>query len=400
MSIAAVMLGLLVAGSVSVPQDEAKPKAVSATARLRDGSRREVDATAWSPASALEAGFLVLDVRAGSPPTAEGLPMQRVTVELVGGERLIGVVEKGRGDDLELRLNPSVAANVNVDALVSLVFTSRVAAGDAALLGPAASGDRLYRIVGGRVERVDGTFESFAADGVAFESVLGRNVFPWSDVLALFVEGAEAPRADAPPPASVCLELSDGSRLFGTWTASTLRGLEFERGGSRATIAWPWIDEVSLRSNDFAFLSSLAPAKVEAPSPFGDELGFTYAPRFDRAVDGSPLVAAGRTWHRGLGVHAPTRLVWQLDGGWKQLCGAAAIDDQVLRLPSHGSVRFRIRVDGQLAWESPLVRGGESPLEWPAIELTGARELALEVDPTEDLHVADRADWLAPYLVR
>jgi hypothetical protein len=64
------------------------------------------------------------------------------------------------------------------------------------------------------------------------------------------------------------------------------------------------------------------------------------------------------------------------------------------------TVRFKIHVDGKVAWESSVARGGEAPLEWPAVALEGARELVLEVDPTDDLHVADRADWLGPYLVR
>lgn len=386
-------------------QTAAAANEVAAEATLRSGERRAVDARTWTPDAAFAAGFLMLDVRSGAAPQSSVLPRERIEARLLTGEHLVGSVRSGRGDVLAMTLGPGISASFEIDALASLRFPARIAAGDGALLEAPPSGDRLYRATGGRVERVDGTFEAFRDEGVSFASVLGKNVFPWSDVVALFVEntGSESSAADASGASgarSVCIDLVDGSRLFAAWLGSTPSGFEFERGGERATIDWPWVDEVSLRSSDFAQLSGIEPSRIEAPSPFGDDLGFTYQPRFDRAVDGAPLTAGGRVWRRGIGVHAPTRLVWQLDGAWKTLRGAAAVDDQVLRLPSRGSVEFRILVDGRLAWRSNVLRGGDAPLEWPAVSLDGVRELVLEVDPTADLHVADRADWLSPYLVR
>lgn len=125
----------------------------------------------------------------------------------------------------------------------------------------------------------------------------------------------------------------------------------------------------------------------------------TWPPRVDRAVDGRPLRAGGRTWSRGLGVHAPSRLTWALDGSWSELRTRAAVDDQVSSGSHRGSVVFRVHVDGELRYESRVVGAGEPVLELPAIELTGARELVLEVDPTADLWIGDRADWLSPVLV-
>ncbi len=72
----------------------------------------------------------------------------------------------------------------------------------------------------------------------------------------------------------------------------------------------------------------------------------------------------------------------------------------MLLLSVHGSVVFRVLVDGEERWSSAIVRGGDTPLELPPIDLEGAHELALEVDMAEDHYVADRADWLRPLLVR
>ena len=75
-----------------------------------------------------------------------------------------------------------------------------------------------------------------------------------------------------------------------------------------------------------------------------------------------------------------------------------AVDDEVLGLPSQGSVIFRVIVDGELRYESETKSGGAGASAVEEISLKGARNLVLEVDMADDLHVADRADWLRPVL--
>ena len=125
----------------------------------------------------------------------------------------------------------------------------------------------------------------------------------------------------------------------------------------------------------------------------------------DRAATGEPLRVGGTTYRRGLGTHAPTRLVFDLDPRFTKLRGSVGIDDSALTNPEHarGSVTFRVRLDGKVVWESRVLRGGDAPVELPVIELPPsesgrARELALEADPVED-HRGDRADWLRFLLV-
>jgi hypothetical protein len=59
-----------------------------------------------------------------------------------------------------------------------------------------------------------------------------------------------------------------------------------------------------------------------------------------------------------------------------------------------------VLVDGETRWSSGTVRGGEPPLDLPAVDLSDAQELELVVDMAEDHYVADRADWLRLLLVR
>ena len=60
---------------------------------------------------------------------------------------------------------------------------------------------------------------------------------------------------------------------------------------------------------------------------------------------------------------------------------------------------FRVLLDGEPAWESPVVRGGDRPVVLPDIELGTASELTLEADMAGDFR-GDRANWLRMLLVR
>ena len=60
---------------------------------------------------------------------------------------------------------------------------------------------------------------------------------------------------------------------------------------------------------------------------------------------------------------------------------------------------FRVLVDGETRFESDVMTAGEGPETVKGISLAGATHLVLEVDMADDLHVADRADWLRPVLV-
>ena len=62
-------------------------------------------------------------------------------------------------------------------------------------------------------------------------------------------------------------------------------------------------------------------------------------------------------------------------------------------------MRFRVLVDGELRYESGEVRVGSPALVVPPVDLVGAKELVLEVDPLDDW-VLDRADWLRPILLK
>jgi hypothetical protein len=172
------------------------------------------------------------------------------------------------------------------------------------------------------------------------------------------------------------------------------------RNGEHVLVPAAAIALVLVEDGTVACLSSLPSASAPPSLPFGDDLGMRWEARIDRSVTGGPLVASGRTYSRGFGVHAPSRMTWKLDGAWKHLRGFVAVDDEVLRLSSRGSVVFRVLVDGKPLFTSKEMHGGDPPAAITPIELAGAKELELDVDAADGSIVADRADWLEMVLWR
>ena len=64
-----------------------------------------------------------------------------------------------------------------------------------------------------------------------------------------------------------------------------------------------------------------------------------------------------------------------------------------------GSVGFRVFVDGQVRYASPVVRGGQAPLPI-SVDVAGAKRLDLVVDFADRADQVDHADWLDARLVR
>jgi hypothetical protein len=368
-----------------------------------DGTVRELRPDELT-AESLEGAILLVVEGFEPPPPSAAAPADLAELELVpvrgGSPRVRGSIAGGSGDHVVLELLGGATLRVVIDRVQSLTFPARLETGVRAGLAPAKSGDRLYWIRTGGLDRVDGTFEAFADEGVRFESLLGTKTFPWGEIAALYIAPLES-EPPSPEGRAVTVELADGGRLGGVLKSLTADGAVLEVAGS-GPLSFPLgaLAEIAVEDGRAVFLSSLEPTAATELSPFGDEHGMRWPYRRDRSVTGGPLVASGVRASRGLGVHAPSRLVYALDGGFSALRGAVAIDDTVLFLPHRGSVHFRVSVDGELRWESPLVRGGIAPLVIPPIDLRGARELVLEVDPATQLHVADRAAWLRMVLVR
>jgi hypothetical protein len=121
----------------------------------------------------------------------------------------------------------------------------------------------------------------------------------------------------------------------------------------------------------------------------------------DRSALGSPLRAAGRLYLKGLGMHSPSRITYDLDGAFRRFDARVALDDEAR---GRGSVDFRVFVDdGSGEWReaatSGTVRGGQ-PAAAISVDLSGVKRISLLVDFADRGDVLDHADWLDARLVR
>jgi hypothetical protein len=328
-----------------------------------------------------------------------------VRVTLVNGDELRARVIGGEGEVLRLELVGGVVVPFELETLKSLEFPEQIPADEVLALGPASEGDRLYRRAGD-LDAIDGTLEGFEADGVCFDSVLGLRTIPWAEVGALFIETLEPAGKTAREervPVVVSFAGTGGGRVRGGLLAIERERCRIVLGG-KTEVALPLfaISELQVADGRLTFLSELEPTGESGRgAPFGDELGMSWPHRMDQNALGGELRAGGLAYRRGIGMHAPGTLTFALEPGYRSLRGRVAIDDSALvnPLPARGSAVFRLRADGEVLWESALVRGGDPPLSIPALALSGKKELVLEVDPAGDF-AGDRADWLELILIR
>jgi len=362
-----------------------------------DGTQRRLELEAV-PLEALEgAAFVRVE---GAPAPDAGPAGPAIDLELAGrAGRLIGSLDGGEGESLFVELPGRSRLELPIEALRALRMPAALEGRDGTPEA-AEEGDRLYVARGSSLDRLDGLLAGFEPEGVLFEGPLGETVHPWAEVAALFVEPLEVLEPEgAGRPAEV--DLAGGGRLRGQLLALSAEQLELDLGPARARIALHDLDELALTGTAFAFLGDLEPADLGPLSPFdeGEPLGQAWVPLVDRSVVGSPLRVGGRTWGRGLGVHAPSRVRWDLDGGWDRLRLRVGMDDSGILGTRRGRARFRVSVDGEVRWSSDEVEAGAAAVVAPPIDLVGARELVLEVEPGSDW-VLDRANWLRPLLVR
>ena len=397
----------LVLAALPGPQEGPAPVQLE----LADGSTRTIAAGELSLADLVEGGGLeplrILFARgtaslADARPDAEDL----LEVHMLGGDRLSGRVGGGRDEEVLVESAGGVPIPISVDAIESLLFPARLPDDPGVAVERPAEGDRLYRRVGERLDRVDGTLDGFGPEGVRFEGLVGLSTVPWEELAALFVEPLGGPDDVQPDGHPVSVDLADGSRLGGGLLRLDPDGLGLElAGGTRILLELEQVLAVTSNDGRLRYLSELAPDRVQEGSAFGDELGMVFHHRTDRAVDGGPLVASGQRVARGIGVQAPSRLEWDLavpedETPWRELRGAVAVDAAVARLGVPGSVRFRIELDGEEVWSSAVLGHADGRVDWPALELTDARRLALVAEMEEDWNVGDMADWLDVRFVR
>jgi len=109
-------------------------------------------------------------------------------------------------------------------------------------------------------------------------------------------------------------------------------------------------------------------------------------PRRDKDIEDHPLRLDGRRFRKGIGTHAPSEIVYRLDGRYARLLA------QVGGAEASGSVVFEVYGDDNLLFRSRVMRGLQGA-EAVDVPLTGVQRLRLVVTDAGDGIIADMANW-------
>ncbi len=262
------------------------------------------------------------------------------------------------------------------------------------LAGLEATSDRLLLDNG---DQLNGTLLGLEGKSIQLEASGQTTAVDVDKVTAVAFNGTLV-RRPRPTSQRMLVGLRDGSRLTAVGLSLAEGKLQLKlAGGAELTAAL--VDVVALQSlgGRIEYLSDLKPASYRH-LPY---LQLTWPYANDRSVLGSQLRAGGRLVAKGLGMHSPARITYDLPGEFRRFDAELAIDAETA---GRGSVIFRVFVDdGSGAWQerhsSPIVRGGAAPVSI-SVELAGAKRISLLVDYADRGDELDHADWLNARLVR
>ena len=310
------------------------------------------------------------------------------------GDRIRATLIDGTAEVIQCRHERIGPVQVAVKRLAALFWADRASDVELArwvsdMLAARGAQDRVWLR---NNDRLRGVVGAVTPRHVELTGELGTTRVPTGNVRAV-VFSSETCEFVVPETFHAVLTLRDGSRLGAA--RLTGDGDTFDLVtlfGARLKVSALDVVACEFRNGRIVYLSDLKPTEY-AHQPF---LTLSWPWRADRAVGGGPLRIRGQLFRKGLGMHSKSRLVFRLDGAYRQFQALVGVDDEAR---DRGSVVFRVRVDDQVRFTSPVLTG-TSPPQDVSLPLAGAKQLVLEVDYGPDGDVLDRADWADARLLR
>ncbi|MDF1571233.1 MAG: NPCBM/NEW2 domain-containing protein [Bacteroidales bacterium] len=112
--------------------------------------------------------------------------------------------------------------------------------------------------------------------------------------------------------------------------------------------------------------------------------------KVNQSIDGNVLTIAGMTFERGIGTHAISKLLLELDGKGKKFIAEVGLDDETEH--PDASVKFYVLGDKEILWQSGSMTAADSARRVD-VDITGIDKLALLVLDGGNGINYDHADW-------
>ncbi|GGD50490.1 hypothetical protein GCM10011514_13410 [Emticicia aquatilis] len=110
------------------------------------------------------------------------------------------------------------------------------------------------------------------------------------------------------------------------------------------------------------------------------------------AGDGTTIKIRGVSYSKGLGIHANSTIIYNLNNNFGRFISTIGIDDEVANATNGATVVFKVYKDNILSYTSAMLNKSSSAVKLN-IDITGVNELKLEVSDAGDNNFADHADW-------
>jgi fibronectin type 3 domain-containing protein len=118
----------------------------------------------------------------------------------------------------------------------------------------------------------------------------------------------------------------------------------------------------------------------------------------DLSVAGNPLRLNGTTYAKGLGTHAVSQIVYNLNGQYSSFVSDVGVDDEE-NGKGTGAVDFQVIGDGVVLFDSGVVSNGVAPAH-VSVNVTGVRQLTLVANNGVPGSIDyDHADWAGARLL-
>ncbi len=307
-------------------------------------------------------------------------PTGKFILHMTGGDRLGGEPAGIKGNNLLWKSTSIGDVSIPMKRLVALTAGMRAI--------PEQHRDDVVTLSNG--DTIHGIIATIADGKITIQTDAGPSEAPLASTV--MVSFAATPAAAAQK--SFRLRFVDGSSMI--VPSITLNGDTFAVPlGQDAPRQIPIsrIAAIEQVNGPVSWLSTRAPAEAVYSPYFGSDN--LYPPKMDANYRGEEIRFRDERFTRGIGVHAYSRLSWNLDGAYAALRTRYAIDgDGPL-----ADVTVRIYLDDKVVHQQEHVRAGQLS-KVALIDLGQAKKLTLEVDFGANGAAQDRFNWIEPALMK
>ncbi|MFE3579947.1 NPCBM/NEW2 domain-containing protein [Streptomyces vinaceus] len=110
------------------------------------------------------------------------------------------------------------------------------------------------------------------------------------------------------------------------------------------------------------------------------------------AGDGTPISFGAVTYAKGLGVHAPSEIVYHLGGRADRFTALVGIDDFSTKQAATGATRASVRGDGKVLFTTGKLTGAGGPVPVD-VDVRGVKLLHLVVEDANANSAFDHTSW-------